>query len=332
MWGRLLAGDSYRGTLVNRRKSGELYWANQTITPIRDPAGKIAHFVSVLRDVTEARRYHEQEVQLRLARAVQQRFYPTPPRLPGYDIGAASEPARETGGDYFDFIEAPEGVLYVAIGDVSGHGFDTALIMALTRAYLRSFARLGMDVGEVFRLANEVLVDDLEDNRYVTMLLVRLDTRAGTVTYASAGHVAGLILDGAKGTERFMDSTGVPLGMFPGSTFETRRIELEPGQVLVLVTDGATEATNTEGVEFGLQGVAAHVRSHAGETATDIAAAIHQAVRSFGAADHDGDDLTSVVLKVTGAPPAEQESLPLPTESPGPESGDDYHAPARENR
>jgi PAS domain S-box-containing protein len=201
MWRCLLGGEPYRGTLVNRKKSGETYWANQTITPIKDSGGHITHFVSVLRDVTEARKYHEQEVELRLARAVQQRFYPTAPRLAGFDIGAASHPVRETGGDYFDFIEAPEGVLYVAIGDVSGHGFGTALIMALTRAYLRSFARLGMDVGEVLRLANGVLAGDLEDNRFVTMLLVRLDARAGTVTYASAGHISGVLMNGAEGTD-----------------------------------------------------------------------------------------------------------------------------------
>ena len=113
-----------------------------------------------------------------LARAVQQRFYPSPPRLPGFDIAAASDPAAETGGDYFDFIEAPNGVLYVAIGDVSGHGFDAALIMALTRAYMRSFATLGMDVGEVLGRVNRAIVGDLEPDRYVTMLLVRLDVQA----------------------------------------------------------------------------------------------------------------------------------------------------------
>jgi len=299
MWRRLLGGEPYRGTLVNRKKSGETYWANQTITPIKDPGGHITHFVSVLRDETEARKYHEQEVQLRLARAVQQRFYPTAPRLPGFDIGAASHPAHQTGGDYFDFIEAPAGVLYVAIGDVSGHGFDTALIMALTRAYLRSFARLGMDVGEVLRLANGVLVEDLEDNRYVTMLLVRLDARAGTLTYASAGHIPGVLLDDRDGTDCLLDSTGVPLGMFAGSTFATRRIQLRAGHILVLGTDGATEASNSDGAEFGLNGVTDYVRSHSNDPAGEIAAGIYRTVRSFGAHEQVGDDITSVVMKVT---------------------------------
>jgi hypothetical protein len=86
MWNRLLAGESYRGTLVNRKKTGELYWANQTITPITHRTGHITHFVTVLKDVTQARKYHEQEVRLRLARAVQQRFNSMPPNLSGFDI------------------------------------------------------------------------------------------------------------------------------------------------------------------------------------------------------------------------------------------------------
>jgi len=111
MWKTLLRGESYGGTLVNRKKTGELYWANQAITPIRGPEGHITHFVAVLKDVTDVRKDHEQEVQLHLARAVQRRFYPQEPRLPGFDIAAASYPADETGGDYFDFIEAPNCIL-----------------------------------------------------------------------------------------------------------------------------------------------------------------------------------------------------------------------------
>lgn len=93
MWVRLLRGEPYDATLVNRRKTGELYWADQTITPIKNRAGRVTHFVAVLKDVTEARKYHEQEVKLRLARSVQQRLYPSPPHLPGLEIGAASFPA-----------------------------------------------------------------------------------------------------------------------------------------------------------------------------------------------------------------------------------------------
>jgi PAS domain S-box-containing protein len=312
MWAGLLAGEPYQGTLVNRRKTGELYWANQTITAITDVRGTITHFVAVLKDVSDVRKYLEREVQLELARAVQQRFNPASPRLPGFDIAAASHPSDETGRDYFDFIDAPDGVLYVAIGDVCGHGFDAALIMALTRASMRSFATLGTDVGEVLGRVNRAIVGDLEANRYVTMLLVRIDVESGTATYASAGHVPGVLLDGSEGIDCTLDSTGMPLGLFVDATFATRQCRLGPQQILVLGTDGATETLDSHGAEFGRTGVIDYVRAHANDTAHDIAAGIYGATRSFAGLVPQQDDITSVIVKVTTATPhVEQAALPL---------------------
>lgn len=231
------------------------------VTPITDARGIITHFVSVVKDVSDIRKYHEQEVQLELARAVQQRLNPPAPRLPGFDIAAASHPSDETGGDYFDFIDAPNGVLYDATGDDSGHGFDAALIMALTRAYMRSFATLGMDVGEVLGRVNRAIVGDLEANRYVTMLVVRLDIEAGAVTYASAGHIPGVLLHELGGIDCTLDSTGMPLGLFADATFATRQCRFGPRQILVLGTDGATETLDAEGAEFGRNGVLQYVRT-----------------------------------------------------------------------
>jgi PAS domain S-box-containing protein len=314
MWTCLLAGEPYRGTLVNRKKSGELYWAHQTITPIKDAQGTVTHFVAVLKDVTEIRKYHEQEVRLRLARAVQDRFNPLPPLVPGLDIAAASHPAAETGGDYFDFIEASAGAVYIAIGDVSGHGFDAALIMALTRAHMRAFATLGMDVGEVLGRVNRAIVGDLEPERYVTMLLVRLDIATASMAYASAGHIPGALLDRSDGMDWIMDSTGTPLGLFPDARFATRHGQFRTGQILVLGTDGAPETTDGDGTEFGRNGVLDYVRTHANETAHEIAAGVYDAARSFGAADEQHDDITSVIIKITNAAVAtDRTQLPLET-------------------
>jgi sigma-B regulation protein RsbU (phosphoserine phosphatase) len=314
MWNRLLAGEPYRGTVLNRKKSGELYWAHQTITPIKDPQGVVMHFVAVLTDVTETRKYQEQEVQLRLARAVQKRFCPLPPHVPGLDIGAATRSAAATGGDYFDFIEAPHGIIYVAVGDVSGHGFDAALIMALTRAYMRSFATLGMDAGEVLGAVNRAIIGDLEPERYVTMLLVRLDITTASLVYASAGHLPGALLDRSGGDDWIMPSTGVPLGLFPDAAFPTRHRRFRSEQILVLGTDGATETSDLDGNEFGCDGVLEYVRRHADETAGEIAAGLNQAARSFAGSDDQHDDITSVIVKFTNAVRS-VEQTPLPLEA-----------------
>ena len=314
LWSRLLAGEPYRGTLVNRKKSGELYWANQTITPIKDTQGAVTHFVAVLKDVTESRKYHERDVQLRLARAVQERFYPLAPHVPGLDVAALTHPAAETGGDYFDFIEAPNGVFYIAIGDVSGHGFDAALIMSLTRAYMRAFATLGMDAGEVLARVNRAIIGDLEPERYVTMLLVRLDLPTASMAYANAGHIPGALLDRSGDVDWIMDSTGIPLGLFPDATFATRHGQFRTEQILVLGTDGATESSDADGREFGRDGVLEYVRRHANETAQEIAAGVYAAARSFGASDDQHDDITSVIVKVTNAAVSTtQKPLPLDT-------------------
>ena len=299
LWSLLLLGQPFRGTLVNRKKAGELYWAEQTITPIRDDNGNITHFVSVLKDITALRRKQEQEVQLRLAREVQQRFYTAPIAVPGLDAAAAAYPADETGGDYFDFIPMPEGSLYIGIGDASGHGLDSALVMALTRAYVRSFASMGLDVGEILTRVNRMLVADLEDGRFVTLLLVRLDSSHGSLAYASAGHVPGYVLNSDGEVESVMASTGPPMGLFQDSGFSSVVIALKPQQLILLVTDGAIEIADACGSQFGVKRILAHTGVHCHDPALHIAEGIYQAARAFAGDEPPFDDITSVVVKVT---------------------------------
>ena len=301
MWNALLRGEPFRGTLVNSRKNGEHYWAEQTITPMKDSRGRIAHFVSVLKDVTEARRHQEQQTQLRLAREVQQRFYTATVRVPGFDIAASTYPSDQTGGDYIDMIQAADGSCYVAIGDVSGHGLDAALVMAMTRAYVRSFAALGLDVGEILARVNQVLVADLPEDRFVTLLLSRLDPRSKTLECASAGHPPGFLLNRTGDTEAVIDSTGLPLGMFSEAVFSTRTFLLESGHTLVLCTDGASETSTADDEEFGCDRVLDHVRAHLHEGAREIAEGIYHAARTFAAGERQRDDVASVIMKVTEA-------------------------------
>ncbi len=301
MWDVLLGGHTFRATLVNARKNGERYWAEQTITPMRDAGGNITHFVSVLKDVTMARRDQEQQTQLQLARAVQQRFYTATVRVPGFDIAASAYPAEQTGGDYFDMIETADGRCYVAIGDVSGHGLDAALVMATTRAYVRSFAALGLDVGEVLARVNRVLVGDLQDGRYVTLLLARLDPRRRMLECASAGHPPGFLLDRAGNTEAAIDATGVPLGFFDDAEYPTRAFLLDGGHTVVLCTDGASETLTKDKEEFGCERVLDYVRAHRHEGAREIADGIYHAARAFAAGERQEDDITSVIMKVDDA-------------------------------
>jgi PAS domain S-box-containing protein len=303
LWSTVLAGETYRGTLVNRKKSGELYHAENTITPVKDANGTTTHLVAVVKDITERKKSEKQDFELRLAREVQQRLFPTAsPHLPGYDIAGASLPAGEMGGDYFDYIPMPQGCVGIVIGDVSGHGLGPSLLMAQTRAYLRSLARTTSDVGEIARLLNESLVDDTADGSYVTLLITCLDPDSGSLTYTNAGHVSGLILDGSGSVRMELKSTSVPVGLFPGRTFKSGpAVDLRPGDLIALFTDGITESEAPDGTSFRSDGVREVVREHRHLPAGQIVDKLCDAARGFAQGSPQLDDVTAVIVKVDPA-------------------------------
>ena len=298
MWAQFVQGLPFKGMVINRKKTGELYWAQQTITSMRDKSGRLTHFVSVSQDITELRQKQEQEFQLQLARDVQQRLYAAPPVVSGFDIGASAHPADETGGDYFDFISMADGSLVIAVADAKGHGFSSALVVALTRAYVRCFAAMQMELDELLARVNQMLLQDLDHGDFVTLFLARLDASHRTLSYASAGHVPGLILLNSGDVKCTLDSTGPPLGLFSASKFSLRQpISLDPGEIAVFLTDGVTESTTPDGHQFGTQRVLDKIRALSHKSASTIADGIYHATRAFVQGDLQDDDITSVVIK-----------------------------------
>jgi PAS domain S-box-containing protein len=302
MWGHVSQGLPFKGMVINRKKTGELYWTQQTITSMRDEGGYLTHFVSVSQDITELRKKQEQEFQLQLARAVQQRFYTTPPCISGFDIGASVHPADETGGDYFDFVPMSDGSLLIVLADAKGHGFSSALVMALTRAYVRCFANLQLDLDEILVQVNQMLLQDLKHGDFVTLFLARLIASHRSLSYASAGHIPGFIFQHSGEVKCTLESTGPPLGLFPASKFSLRHsIPLNPGDIAVFLTDGVTESTAPCGNEFGDERVLDQVRALSRDSAWNIADGIYQATRAFAQGDLQDDDITSVIIKVDRA-------------------------------
>ncbi|MGO9775471.1 MAG: SpoIIE family protein phosphatase [Terracidiphilus sp.] len=299
LWDQILQGEDFRGTLVDRKKSGELYWVEQTISPITDSSGVISHYVSVCKDITVLRKEQEREVQLQMARNVQQRFYTgAATGAAGFDIACAIYPDKEACGDYLDAFTMPDGRTCIGIGDVSGHGLDSALVMALTRAYVRSFAQVEADLAKILIRVNHMLLADLEDTRFVTMLLVCLDEKNGCLSYASAGHVPGFLMNGAGGIDHVLESSGPPLGLFRDISFTTTAVPLTARQLLILLTDGTTEMATPEDVEFGADGVLEYVRDHRQASALDLVHGIYRAARSFAGDHPQQDDATGVVVRV----------------------------------
>lgn len=302
LWNRLVRGEVFRDTITDRRKNGELYLSSQTITPLRAPDGAISHVVSIARDVTERQRAAAVEHSLRLARKVQQRLFPaSAPPTDGLDVHGISRPANATGGDYFDYLALPGGSLGMVIGDVSGHGFDSTIVMAQTRALLRAAARDESDPARIFSAVNALLTPDLAENRYVSMIVVDVHPRTRRVRWANAGHVPGYVLDPRGRVRAELGSTGVALGMFEDAVFETAEgPALEPGDLLVLFTDGVTEAESPDGTPCGAEWALDIVRAHADRPPKVILDALCRAITGWadGAAQHD--DVTAIVCRACG--------------------------------
>jgi PAS domain S-box-containing protein len=298
MWAQFARGLPFKGMVINRKKTGELFWVQQTITSMRDESGRLTHFVSVSQDITEFRKKKEQEFQLQLARDVQQRFYAAPPVVSGFDIGASAHPADETGGDYFDFIPMADGSLVIAVADAKGHGFSSALVIALTRAYVRCFAAMQLELDDILARVNQMLLTDLDHGDFVTLLLARLHMHRQTLSYASAGHALGFIFLESGDLKCTLDSTGPPLGLFPGSRFAVREpIRLDTGEITVFLTDGVTESTTPDGHQFGVKRVLDYVRAHSHDSASNIADGIYHSTRAFVQGNFQDDDITSVIVK-----------------------------------
>jgi PAS domain S-box-containing protein len=300
MWSTILGGDVFRGTVINRKKSGELFVSEQTITPMRDSrTGQLTHFVSVLRDLTDRLKLTENAIEQRLAGLVQKRLFPrTPPRLPGLEIAGVFAPAQDTCGDYYDFISLPDGKLMFVVADVCGHGMGAALIMAETRAYLRSLARTGMQIQSIVAELNRLLLEDLEAPCFVTMMLGTLDARSGDLMWANMGHPKGLLLDATGALRATLDSTCRPLGLFMDiGCLLGKPITLDPDDLLLVTTDGVLEATALDGTEFGLGAMLDVVRANLKAPAETVAQRVVEAALAHASGQPQLDDVTAVFIR-----------------------------------
>jgi PAS domain S-box-containing protein len=261
-------------------------------------------FVGFVRDVTVRKRtekeLRENQEQFRVAREIQQRLFPkNAPALAGFDIAGASYPAEATGGDYFDYLPMLHDRLGIVVGDVTGHGVGPALLMAETRAYLRVLAGRREDVGEILTRANGILAEDMGGERFITLFMARLDPATRVMTYASAGHPAGYILDAAGNLRIKLCRTGVPLGIRPDTLYESSAdISLAAGDLILLLTDGIEETFAPDNSLFGCERALEVVRAHQSQSAREIVDALYQSNREFAQRAPQVDDVTAIVVKI----------------------------------
>ncbi len=235
-----------------------------------------------------------------MAREIQQRLFPkTSPQSPVFDIAGASYPAEATGGDYFDYLSMADGCLGIVVADVTGHGVGPALLMAETRAYLRTLAMNARDAGDILTRTNRVLAEDVDFERFVTVILIRLDPRSQSLVYASAGHPSGYVLAAAGHVKARLQRLGVPLGIQRDIDYASSPvISLAAGDIVLLLTDGIEEAMSPDNTFFGVNQILDVMRAHSERTASEILDALYRGVREFSHGLPQLDDLTVVVVKV----------------------------------
>jgi serine phosphatase RsbU (regulator of sigma subunit) len=238
--------------------------------------------------------------EMRIAQIIQQKLFPTQsPDCPGFEIWGASYPAEETGGDYFDYINSFDCAIDIVVGDVSGHGYGPALIMSATRAYLRALATAHARRADVLAVVNRLLAADNGGDRFVTMLLARLDPGSRSLVYTGAGHPPGYILDHTGAVRATLDSTSPPLGIIEDGEFPPEPpVTLQPGDLVFLYTDGVVETIGPDGSFFGIERALDVIRSTRGESACEIVRAIEEANRQFALPERRHDDFTAIVIKV----------------------------------
>lgn len=252
-------------------------------------------------------RLHEQEVgrqrldeELAVGRRIQLSMLPaSTPRAAGWEFAAVYQAAREVGGDFYDFLEPPgaPGSLDLVIGDVTGKGVPAALLMTFTRAIVRASASVAASPADVLRRSNQHIIRDGRAGLFVTALYARLDLSTGDVTLASGGHDPPVWVQGTRHRTRLLETRSTILGAFADVDLEDRHIRLERGDVLVLYTDGVTEARDARRRLFGERRLRATLAAHATDPAARIADALMGELSRFAGDTPRADDLTLVVVK-----------------------------------
>jgi phosphoserine phosphatase RsbU/P len=237
--------------------------------------------------------------EIRVAREIQMSGLPDEmPPLAGYDGAGLFLPTDQTGGDLFDFVPVGAHGMFLLLGDATGHGIGPALSATQVRAMIRVALRLGADLDNIHTHVNNQLLDDLPDDRFVTAFLGMLDGRTHALRFHAAGQAPLLHLHAASGEATWHDATTIPMGAMPlAEPFPAKTIELAPGDLFALLSDGVYEYEDGARRQFGEQRVAELLRQLQQLPMREAARALHAALKEFGDGAAQADDVTIVLLR-----------------------------------
>ncbi|MFW6107892.1 MAG: PP2C family protein-serine/threonine phosphatase [bacterium] len=255
-----------------------------------------------------ARAAAEREAQhheMRLAADMQESFLPAScPQMGDFEVAARSIPAREVGGDFYDFIPLPDGRWGIVVADVAGKGLPAAMFMGFSRCLIRAYSRERPSTVDVLQMTSDFMLHDVNYDMFVTCFYAVLDPEHGSVSYVNAGHNPGLVTQGQQRSVT-LPASGVPLGVIEQEDMRQDPCQLSVGDVMLLYTDGITEATDAHGEQFGLARLREVLRNARGLSSQEICERAITAVQTFAQGKSQFDDMTVVVIKALGPVRAE---------------------------
>jgi sigma-B regulation protein RsbU (phosphoserine phosphatase) len=296
----LSVGMRYKGKAIGALRlytAEEETFSQAKIDLLKAIASQAASAIENSRLLAESIEAEALEKQVRMAADVQQRMIPqTPPQLPGIDLSSVYVPSFDLGGDFFDYIQLPDGNLGLVIADVSGKGVPASLIMASVRAALRAQVDNVYYLYEVMSRINKMLYRDTKASEFVTLFYGVLDTRNRRFTFSNAGHPPAMLLRDGKISELTTDN--MVLGVDPNETFRQQFIDLKPNDLLLLYTDGLPDAMNFKDETFGHKRIV-EAFAKGGATAETVAQGILWDMRRFVGMTRRTDDVTMIVARIT---------------------------------
>jgi serine phosphatase RsbU (regulator of sigma subunit)/ketosteroid isomerase-like protein len=243
----------------------------------------------------ERRERERLEQELEVARRIQQASLPKEmPQLEDWQITPYYKPAREVGGDFYDFLDLADGRLGVVVGDATGKGVPAALMMASTRSTLRAVAQACESPGDALRRVNDPLATDIPSNMFVTCFYAILDPKSGTLSYANAGHDLPYLWHGGDCEE--LRARGMPLGLMPGMSYEEKEMVLDAGETALFYSDGLVEAHDPQGDMFGFPRLRALIAEH-GEQRSLGDFLLEELYSFVGEGWQQEDDITLLTLR-----------------------------------
>ncbi len=258
---------------------------------IRQAVEDHEQLISVKRDLSIA---------ARIQQSLLPRVFPPFPGRKEFDIYAEMHPAKDVGGDFFDFFFIDDVHLGVVVGDVSGKGIPAAIFMALTRTVLKTIAARVTDPGQLLQQVNLMLIPESDETMFVTIFYAVLNTQTGEITYSSGGHNSPFLLQKDSTVKMLEFAGGGIVGKIPGLDYGARTFTLQPGETLYLYTDGVTEAMNREGVFFEESRLVDSLGRASSLPLVDMMRSIDADLKGFINGAPQSDDITMLTLRYLG--------------------------------